>query len=151
MPEYALSGVPSALLTGTRSADRIRASGHVCRINRPDTWLHPTTLHQRQNNPCQQGAVHTWLRSCSGQMNSNAPNTCCASTSERESDANDGPSAIACTIAKTAHRNLIVPDLLSGNSHGLRVESVPQRRTLTSNRALQRRPAFYHTYLGDFE
>ena len=32
------------------------------RINRPDTWQHPTTLHKRQNNPCQMGAVHTWLK-----------------------------------------------------------------------------------------
>ncbi len=46
---------------GTASADRIRASGHARRMNRPDTWQHPTTLHQRQFLSCQQGAVHTWL------------------------------------------------------------------------------------------
>ncbi len=41
------------------SADRIRASGHARRINRPDTWLHPTALHQRQILSCQIGAVHS--------------------------------------------------------------------------------------------
>jgi hypothetical protein len=35
------------------------ASGHVNRINRPNTWLHrPATL--REDSPCQPGAVHTW-------------------------------------------------------------------------------------------
>jgi hypothetical protein len=48
-----------AELIGTRSADRIRASGHACRVNRPDTCLHPTELHQHQNSPCAAGAVHT--------------------------------------------------------------------------------------------
>ena len=35
------------------------ASGHVNRINRPNTWLHRPAL-QREENPCQPGAVHTW-------------------------------------------------------------------------------------------
>jgi hypothetical protein len=35
------------------------ASGHVNRTNRPNTWLHRLTL-QRENFPCQLGAVHTW-------------------------------------------------------------------------------------------
>jgi hypothetical protein len=35
------------------------ASGHVNRINRPNTWLHRPTL-QREDSPCQPGAVHTW-------------------------------------------------------------------------------------------
>ena len=35
------------------------ASGHVNRINRPNTWLHrPAT--RRGDFPCQPGAVHTW-------------------------------------------------------------------------------------------
>jgi hypothetical protein len=25
------------------------------------TWQHPTALHRRHKNPCQRGAVHTWL------------------------------------------------------------------------------------------
>ena len=35
------------------------ASGHVNRANRPNTWLHRPCL-QREENPCQLGAVHTW-------------------------------------------------------------------------------------------
>ncbi len=36
------------------------ASGHVNRINRPNTWLHrPAT--RREVLTCQPGAVHTWL------------------------------------------------------------------------------------------
>jgi hypothetical protein len=35
------------------------ASGHVNRIKRPNTWLHRPTL-QREDSPCQLGAVHTW-------------------------------------------------------------------------------------------
>ena len=35
------------------------ASGHLNRANRPNTWLHRLTL-QRENIPCQLGAVHTW-------------------------------------------------------------------------------------------
>jgi len=36
-----------AKLIGTSFADFIRASGHQRRINRPDTWLHPTAQHQK--------------------------------------------------------------------------------------------------------
>src|SRR6478672_2012236 len=35
------------------------ASGHVNRVNRPNTWLHRPML-QREESPCQTGAVHTW-------------------------------------------------------------------------------------------
>jgi hypothetical protein len=35
------------------------ASGHVNRTQRPNTWLHRPTL-QREDSPCQLGAVHTW-------------------------------------------------------------------------------------------
>jgi hypothetical protein len=35
------------------------ASGPLCRVNRPNTWLHRPRL-QREENPCQLGAVHTW-------------------------------------------------------------------------------------------
>jgi len=35
------------------------ASGHVSRINRPNTWLHRPSL-LREESPCQLGAVHTW-------------------------------------------------------------------------------------------
>ena len=38
------------------------ASGHVNRANRPNTWLHRPAL-QREEKPCQQGAVHTWHNS----------------------------------------------------------------------------------------
>src|SRR5262249_10580001 len=45
--------------TGTRSAEGIMASGHVNRINRPNTWLH-RPAKRREVFPCQPGAVHTW-------------------------------------------------------------------------------------------
>ena len=53
--------VKRAKVTGTRSAESIMASGHVKRrVYRPDTWqLRPAVLFD-QENPCQQGAVHTW-------------------------------------------------------------------------------------------
>ena len=35
------------------------ASGHVNRINRPNTWLHRPSL-RRDDSSCQLGAVHTW-------------------------------------------------------------------------------------------
>jgi len=35
------------------------ASGHVNRIRRPNTWPHRPSL-QREDSPCQLGAVHTW-------------------------------------------------------------------------------------------
>ena len=35
------------------------ASGHVNRINRPNTWLLRPGL-RREESPCQHGAVHTW-------------------------------------------------------------------------------------------
>jgi len=35
------------------------ASGHVYRANRPNTWLLRPML-QREDSPCQPGAVHTW-------------------------------------------------------------------------------------------
>jgi hypothetical protein len=35
------------------------ASGHVNRTQRPNTWLHRPSL-QREDSPCQLGAVHTW-------------------------------------------------------------------------------------------
>jgi hypothetical protein len=38
------------------------ASGHVNRINRPNTWLLRPDL-RREESPCQHGAVHTWHRS----------------------------------------------------------------------------------------
>ena len=51
--------VECGLLTGTRSAEGIMASGHVNRTNRPNTWRHRPSL-QREDFPCQPGAVHTW-------------------------------------------------------------------------------------------
>src|SRR6478609_5409934 len=51
--------VECGLLTGTRSAEGIMASGHANRAKRPNTWLHrPAT--RRQVLTCQPGAVHTW-------------------------------------------------------------------------------------------
>ena len=47
------------LMTETRSAEGIMASGHVNRINRPNTWLHRPML-LREVLTCQPGAVHTW-------------------------------------------------------------------------------------------
>ena len=35
------------------------ASGHVNRVNRPNTWLLRPML-QSEDSPCQPGAVHTW-------------------------------------------------------------------------------------------
>ena len=37
------------------------ASGHVNRINRPNTWLHRPML-LREVLTCQPGAVHTWQK-----------------------------------------------------------------------------------------
>jgi hypothetical protein len=34
-------------------------SGHVNRIQRPNTWLHRPSL-RREDSSCQPGAVHTW-------------------------------------------------------------------------------------------
>ena len=51
--------VECGLLTGTRSAEGIMASGHVNRANRPNTWPHRLTL-RREVLTCQPGAVHTW-------------------------------------------------------------------------------------------
>src|SRR5665648_1036897 len=51
--------VECGLLTGTRSAEGIMASGHANRANRPNTWLHRPTL-RREVLTCQPGAVHTW-------------------------------------------------------------------------------------------
>jgi hypothetical protein len=53
--------VECGLLTGTRSAEGIMASGHLNRTNRPNTWLHRPSL-RREDFPCQPGAVHTWHR-----------------------------------------------------------------------------------------
>src|SRR4029078_9120332 len=51
--------VECGLLTGTRSAEGIMASGHANRANRSNTWLHrPAT--RREVLTCQPGAVHTW-------------------------------------------------------------------------------------------
>jgi hypothetical protein len=36
------------------------ASSHARRTNRSNTWPHRPALHQRQQNPCQRGVVHTW-------------------------------------------------------------------------------------------
>jgi len=38
--------IKCGLLTGTRSAEGIMASGHVNRIQRPNTWLHRPTLRR---------------------------------------------------------------------------------------------------------
>ena len=35
------------------------ASGHVNRIQRPNTWQHRPSL-RREESSCQPGAVHTW-------------------------------------------------------------------------------------------
>src|SRR5262249_53195033 len=50
--------VPAELLTGTRPAKGIRASGHEHRANRPNTWPHRPML-QREQSSCQPGAIHT--------------------------------------------------------------------------------------------
>ena len=49
------------------------ASGHVSRINRPNTWLHRPSL-LREESPCQLGAVHTWHFSTDCAVRSNV---CC--------------------------------------------------------------------------
>src|SRR6266581_5609586 len=47
--------VECGLLTGTRSAEGIMASGHANRANRPNTWLHrPATRREVLTT------VHTW-------------------------------------------------------------------------------------------
>lgn len=51
--------IECGLLTGTRSAEGIMASGHVNRINRPNTWLHRPMLRPDVLT-YQPGAVHTW-------------------------------------------------------------------------------------------
>src|SRR6266487_3439656 len=58
-PICASASLECGLLTGTRSAEGIMASGHANRANRPNTWLHrPAT--RREVLTCQPGAVHTW-------------------------------------------------------------------------------------------
>src|SRR6476660_1060916 len=58
-PISASASIECGLMTGTRSAEGIMASGHANRANRPNTWLHrPAT--QREVLTCQPGAVHTW-------------------------------------------------------------------------------------------
>ena len=47
------------LLTGTRSAEGIMASGPVSRTNRPNTWLLRPALRRAQSLD-KPGAVHTW-------------------------------------------------------------------------------------------
>jgi hypothetical protein len=37
---------------GIRSTDFIRASRHRRRVNRPDTWLHPTTRRHHRFSSC---------------------------------------------------------------------------------------------------
>src|SRR4029079_14110 len=51
--------VECGLLTGTRSAEGIMASGHANRANRPNTSLH-RPANRREVLTCQPGAVHTW-------------------------------------------------------------------------------------------
>src|ERR1035441_8700399 len=43
------------LLFGTRSADYIRASGQIGRIQRPNTWLHPNSSLKGQIFPLHRG------------------------------------------------------------------------------------------------
>jgi hypothetical protein len=54
------------------------ASGHVNRVQRPNTWLlRPMLL--REENPCQPGAVHTWpspLADAHGSFGGEADNVC---------------------------------------------------------------------------
>ena len=45
--------------SGTRSTETIKASGHMHRINRPDTRLYPTNSPKSQFFPCNVGAIHT--------------------------------------------------------------------------------------------
>lgn len=46
--------------SGSTFAEGIMASGHAYRANRSNTWpLRPGSA-ERQINPCQGGAVHTW-------------------------------------------------------------------------------------------
>src|SRR5262245_66603189 len=47
------------LLTGTRSAEGIMASGHVKPHRQAEHMAATDQLH-REENPCQPGAVHTW-------------------------------------------------------------------------------------------
>ncbi|PHS05725.1 MAG: hypothetical protein COA78_15045 [Blastopirellula sp.] len=50
---------------GTWLVETIRASGQVCRVNRPDTRL-LLTMYQSQKRTCKKGAIHT------GQTDKNA-------------------------------------------------------------------------------
>jgi hypothetical protein len=47
------------------------ASGHVNRTQRPNTWPHRPKL-QREDCPCQPGAVHTWHKADMGITPANA-------------------------------------------------------------------------------
>ena len=46
--------------SGPGFAEGIMASGHAYRTNRSNTWPHRPGSAERQINPCQRGAVHTW-------------------------------------------------------------------------------------------
>ncbi len=55
-----LSAIFECVLTiGTRSAQSIRASGHTCRINRPDTCDRTRPMLQKRQKVLARGAVHT--------------------------------------------------------------------------------------------
>jgi len=48
-----------AILIGIRSANFIRASGHMRRTNRPDIWLHPIrNCHISENTLARGGHPH---------------------------------------------------------------------------------------------
>src|SRR5262249_11697771 len=64
--------VECAVMTGTRSAEGIMASGHVNRINRPNTWLHDQSASVKKS-PCQPGAVHTWHNATAGMSSIQCP------------------------------------------------------------------------------
>ena len=58
-PTCAIALSNASFWSGPNPRRGIMASGHVNRVNRPNTWLHRPML-QREESPCQPGAVHTW-------------------------------------------------------------------------------------------
>ena len=56
--------VECGLLTGTRSAEGIMASGHVNRTNRPNTWLHRPASDVKKTLANPEPSTHGTKRTC---------------------------------------------------------------------------------------
>src|SRR6266849_6741692 len=105
------------------------ASGHVNRINRPNTWMHRPTL-RREEIPCQPGAVH--MCRFLGRLSSERVDGCVMQASEKPAHeltyaqrANGGqPRVRADVVARKRDRNTRVRTYkrdLSGHAEESRI------------------------------